>query len=1567
MFMHEVANKTAYKNQKLWFMRTIKATVKNVFVDGQKVQSAICTRSTKPIFRSESARYVLFVQMSKEMWDFDNGGSGEIILGKVVNSFLPELFKRWQRINARHLVTVVLFTRMEHQSTTCADSSQASHVNKMAEVQADGTHYSDFYRVVVSDMASGEWSYILARMKTELRTFLRDVSIRHPCSRTCLSLDDGFVGASGRCPDWVISGQPSIAARGNILEAISLASLQFSDDHVDRDLVRTGVSVAIVSPGTGIFEVDYQLLVTTTENLVANGIGVDLICLARVPLHSVPLFKYTAPPAAIGRQTPQGLQSDVPANYGIASPKPVLSLSSQPEIAFSLENEGACEGGLSTKMKQEAWCYVIPHWIDISFWTSPSENDPLPPEWLGKSMGKASNFPLNRPGKIFLPRVRMHKLQMLGVMEDIMDDISIPYLEPMRRIQKASRPLSEKKPAVTRVSTPIDLGGGESQNSSLGSSLWISPSLRSSGTQTREQLVQHMVEYDEEIFLDLTTSNKLASSQSNRAKRRSSNWQIPRVDYRSHKRSTSRGGYRSSLEEQHPVLRAIDRPNDTVYIDEVKAREAEAYRKVAKNEVKTRLDRFPRQVSLGPGGFSMTTPKAIASTELTAEYAKPESSLGQTSQMQMQMPQSTLHKSILPRTSSKPTPSPVSTCSVESASDRWEHSQSSDLEAQSSSRPIPIRKLTAFRIQGNGGWPHNGKEHLSFKVAHKQGKILHAGSKNEEQSTVPPLTLRTESEIDGSTHARVVTAGHDMQPWLTVLNPSNPNADGYLPNGLGRWQHVFPRPSRASKIKWKSLCSPAAVPITTEYCPTPEQLSEDYRQCSYSVDLPKEADLAVQSRPGNWLLREMISLRLCYGYQIVMHVPQSEQEGLVIFDKNLSVHDGTVLELTKGASFHRLRYIEGKAVAVDCFVRHPATSLSSSASSFEEFAYRPSIRTMLAETYAPRDMKIHLKCEDFDWREFDAFLTLHVGKPPSELPKGFRYWRARFVLIPVDPPTSHRRPPQPVNEDNEEEVRLEGICKLTQVWQKFRYVPIDEHRFHASSRKRNDTNPLDIIYHTRNPSAIVAAEKGDMAECATTGKPIELLPESELLQRSNLSLSLLAQIIQSEKGVRMLDRRWHWRLHYNCFIGFELTSWLLQNFRDIDSRDEAVEFGKELMSSGLFQHVEQRHNFRDGNFFYQIAGDYRTPRPEARTWFGSRKSVPLTPASEDVVQVPPGSRASSHPGEQSEDDTATPSGDKQPLTVVLSKSMLYDVDHRRRSHRPELISLHYDRLHNPDNCYHFRIDWVNVTSKLIDDAILLWAATVERFGLRLVEVPMAEACAITEKHPFRAPYSVTLVRLPPDKQPEYPAYLDARNFSIHDRVEPYFYEKSLLRKFDYVLDLEAAKDFPSDVDVRGKPDFRYPQYIHRSGVLLAQITGHGSFALLANRLYDHRPKAGQEAPTTQDSEPYRRKAHGCRNTSYQRSPRTSPYSSPLLRPKTDLPLFPQPVQMPTYVTAEQLKTEFEEFCHNGTALDAFYDDTLNKAPIPGRRTPYLESAIPSIGLPPNLSLRQGSPASEGNG
>jgi hypothetical protein len=97
----------------------------------------------------------------------------------------------------------------------------------------------------------------------------------------------------------------------------------------------------------------------------------------------------------------------------------------------------------------------------------------------------------------------------------------------------------------------------------------------------------------------------------------------------------------------------------------------------------------------------------------------------------------------------------------------------------------------------------------------------------------------------------------------------------------------------------------------------------------------------------------------------------------------------------------------------------------------------------------------------------------------------------------------------------------------------------------------------------------------------------------------------------------MMDRRWHWKTHKNCFLGFDLVNWLLANFQDVDSRDEAVDLGNQLMNQDVFAHVQGRHLFRDGNFFFRLKDDSEA-RAEPRNWFGMRmsdKSVPSTPVA----------------------------------------------------------------------------------------------------------------------------------------------------------------------------------------------------------------------------------------------------------------------------------------------------------------------------------------------------------------
>ena len=1602
----ELADQCVFRGQRIVFMGSIKAVIKTIFVKGRKVSSAYFHASTKPIFRSESARYVLFIQMSKEMWDFDTDGTGEIMFDKVINGFLPELFKRWQQLKVKHLVSIVLFTRMIYDDRPAVSSVKAD-LSRERLRQRHGRNDNDkkdFYRVVASDVASAQWTNILNLLKKEFKIFLRDISIRKPDVGDHLPIGADISSALANPPSHVIAGRPTAAVHGNILEAINLASSQFSSDYIDRDLVRTGVSIVVLTPSAGLFEVDYSLLVATTDNLIDNGVGIDLVCLSKMPLHSVPLFKYRQPRSESGgllagqgalvtedQETPIGSYSGGTAQ----KTTPLLS------VAYERPHQ------IKEVRGSQQWSYGIPHWVDVSFWTASRSEDRKAIAAPMRAKNKSS-FDTPRH-KTFVPRVKMYELQMMGVMENAVSDISIPPLSygfssSFGQSRKPSSTGVFGFPRPENIRPSFEVFGSQSDASSgrapkLSSSL-VSSQLRHS--KTKDPLFQWMDEYDDLLFRHpLATKNRPRMTRSIRDMSTNFLRSPSSLGTSPGTLQGSVGRSRHSSEEENSHNRVLTERRTVRKKATGKGNVANAEN--SKRRANPSSQANPRQISLGPQGFGFARAKAVATTTTPQfdGYDGPTSEISSGFKSSFPM-KHTPSSTKLPLRAYSSATSESSANPHEVISKDQDLPNSSDSEPQQTSRPIPIRKLTAVRVIGEGRSISTGvrKAYGLEAVAQTTDRLkalqdLRQGGhtkfppyrENIDNIYIPPASLSPSTTL---------------APWLTMLNPSNPSKiKTALASRLGRWQHIFPRPLPTSQIKWKSLCSPAAVPLTTEEFPPAEQLAEEYQESVYEVEIPVNVDVSETPRS---LIAEMLGLRISRGFQIVVgqRVFQSKMlpslQSLNIFDGQVLAEDGSAIFLSRGSTIQKLTRISQTKVEVTQLVRQ---------NEIEPMDYRAAICSMLASHYDIQEIPIIPQRGAFDWKTIDNFILGHERPQAKDFVETLRPWRARFVLIPVDPPSNSRRPLRPMNEDTEEEMRLEGIRKLTQVWQKFRYTPPEERRFQMQSRNRKDTNPLDIKYQTKNSSAMVAAELENVAEGDATGRPVQLLPESELYQRSKLNVASLAETIQTEKGVRMLDRRWHLRLHYNCFIGFELTTWLLQNFRDVDTRDEAVELGNELMESGMFQHVEKRHNFRDGNYFYQIADQYRTPRPESRGWFGRGKaSVPSTPMTEEAPKELPRtgrSRASSTGISSADADQDTPINRRKNLSIALSKSLLYDVDHRKRSYRPELINLHYDRLHNPDNCYHIRVEWMNTTSKLIQDAVVSWATSVDRSGLRLVEVPIGEACAISSMHPFRAPYLVKLAQKPPSKQPQ-TFFVDTTTFAAQPRPERHFYQIAIMKRFSFVLDFEAASDFPQDVDVTyswGKPDYRYPQYIHRSGTVIAQITDDGDFLLLANRLYNnrnasnffHQDKVHSDIPGDpgQDREMglFRPSPH--RGT-YRHSPHSSPYNSPSVRASLGTPSAPSaaskartPIIAPTNpttgvtrsgeatasTTAEAIKEEFEAFCLDVDALETFYTEVQQKAstsvpstpsvgaktPSRGPDTPLNESSIPTLALPGSLILK----------
>ncbi|KAG9238483.1 vacuolar membrane-associated protein-like protein IML1 [Amylocarpus encephaloides] len=1642
MALGELANKTVYRGQKILFMGTIKARVTAIYIAGRKVQSAFYSTNTKPVFRSESARYVLFIQMSREMWDFDSEGSGEIMFNKVVNGFLPTLFKKWVSLEVKHLVSIVLFTRVEYDTGITSELATATYdTSYHTGTQPEGSKkpYKDFYRVVVSEMSSGSWTTILYQLKREFRFFLRDISLHR--IKYMNKLENGSGESLGARRD----AEPSLAMHGNVLEAINLACTTFAQDYIDRDLMRTGISVVVITPSPGLFEVDYETLRMTTETLIGNGIGIDLVCLPKMPLHSVPLFRYRNPEYGTYQEalhfrsfrseesTPRQSSAFLGSSYSSINE----SLS---PIKVSHQDRSVRIGSFSTSPPPSEWSYAIPHWIDVSFWTGALQD-----VHLGHPARKATsitsmNGSTERP-QDFGIRCKMYEMEMASVMQNVLSEIAVAPLQhhPLfPRMVVGTREVLGVKQQI------VDTFGSLGREKVLGSLLEVvggpaKTHFNRNSSPEEKTLFKAVDKLDvaiSEVSVDVSgvrqneESRKLFKSGSGETVRK-----VLAEDSKIFGTSFDDGGIIpkaiNPLVMPHPSM--VNNQNSKSGSDFVKPRKDSASSSMTVKASPVRAPKLGRQISLGKFGFGIAAPKA-AIAEIQTEHVS-ATRLANRSLDRKKSTGNTMASHLLGTTTQDRPTSSHSDKSKPSKSEtppREQKVESVDSPRSQSRRPMTIKSAlqsldstNQFKSRSMLGSVY---EHTDSYNEGSNNNILQSMKFNDSQKLFNSKLL-AESVPELPSTLSPTTA---LSPWLTVLNPSNPTANDLNgPSQYRRWQHVFPRPVYTHTMKWKSLCCPASVPLTTEYFPTKQQLDTEYQQKPYNVSQECDDELNENPQSRDELLRELVALRLSHGFQIVLGSAvarafgQKYMKTANVFDPRDIAEDGVSVFMSMGNIIHQLSCVNETEVEVNMFVRKPTASTTSSPGAVVPSVYNPAIRTTLSDYYESRQIVLGKPGEEYNWNYVDSF----IAGFDDEMSESLRFWRARYVLIPVERPTQSQRVHQ--GEDNEEEVRLEGIKRLTQTWQRHRIISTSERRFQSlAARKSKDQNPLDIVYKTEDPSVVVTAELETLplVETGDMGGRRGQLLETERFRQSKLDIGALAEAIQApveRGGVRMQNRRWHFRLHYNCFIGSDMTTWLIENFADIETREQAITLGNWLMAkddlqrirereiskdngkekekdkeTGIFVHVEKRHPFRDGQYFYQVTGEFAKQRPESRSgWFGSRRrdaSVPSTPMSESMPRESPRpekSRSSSNHDEKSSDSgTTTPTtaggmGGKRPK-VSLSKVMKYDVDHRKRSYRPERINLHYDRLHNPDGCYHIRIDWMSVTAKLIEDAIESWARTAEGYGLRLIEAPISEACSISSSHPFRSPYIIELTRQPPDQQPR--TYFDIISFTPQIQASPssrHYYQKAIMKKFNFVLDIEAARNFPSNVDVTyswGRPDYKYTQYIHRSGVMLAQITDEGNFLLLANRLYNNRTAAARELEryVKIDHEKNNRipsvmYGHGL-NIDRPTPPdspmirSTSFLSSPVLRATSDV-LGPSLAgsKFANSITPDTIKLELESFCHNTALLDVFYKEVLERATPPSATPPslksprvgsLLDSHIPTLGLPPGVLARDSSPS-----
>lgn len=1205
-----------YRTQKLSFLQgAIRGDVHRIYRHGKKIFSGYVGENTKVVFRSESARLVVFIQISMEMWHFEE--SGQQMFYKLVNSLFPKVFKRWKKLGTHHLITIVLFTSV--------DLDEHKHMKYAAGERP--AKKRDYYRVVVDQVSILLWNDIMATLRLEFSNFKKDILF---CKNRHVTKEHP--------QKYVINGNFLPAVKGNLLEAINLGMSLVSNDFRDPDLRQTTNHFIIISPGNGLFDVDYNMLLETGKMLATVDSTIDVICLSQPPLHVVPLFRY-----------------------------------------------------LDSQHKPR---HCIPNFMDISFWSDATQ---AVHQWL--------------------PRCKIYELQMMGVMENELTSINI---------------------------NELNLGNHHSS-------------------------MDAMTSYDVNVFRT-PYGHRRRKLRERKAARSIKSKVLENRPQKQVKPSTQVKKQNSS------GVTATDIPSNT-----------------NNTELSPKLDiQAMKGFGVSDSGLMKAsqpkTSNAVGTTTTAKSNVSALSSLLQisktgTTHSVLRNPLNFVKKII-----TSPLSSPISP--ISSGSRRIKPSES-DITA------VPL----SVNTDSSGSEISSHKE-LSSQydvLKHKLSEIPETDEDNNTSATQPSsLAPKEETKLTKKSH---VDAGNSY--WTTVKNPSNVTTAELL--GLvsyGRWQFVFPPNVRRRIIKWTSLASPAALPVMTPLFPSIDDFHQNFNFRIYDVLLnPSGVNKNCTSKS---LMRSMISLRLSLGFQICVgdrvrqvedqRKPNGDSKELIEY-LNTDQYEGSRIYLSLSDEIHRISCDYNGLVNVQVYTRNT----SGEDSNRKDLQYVEYIRTRYSEHYSSVPIRISKeRIRNYNWNKLDQILAGYNDSVGSHA----KYYRLKFVILPTQvPENSFKLGSEKLSP---EEIRLEGIRSLVATINRNRYRTAEEKKIRS---KKSEIMP-EINFYTGNLFKYL----NNRANLELSGEVKQSQLFSSPKFNKSISLKDLARVLQEDKGVKISDRKWHLVTHSHCFIGTDFVSWLIENFEDIDNRDEAVIYGNRLMDEHLFRHVTSKHHFLDGHYFYEINEQY----------------MHTDDANKDKKKNE--TDESKNGEKKGETNDAKPEGRR----VVLSRKVLYDLDPNHCSWQPELMNVHYDIVHNPEHCFHVRLEWLNTTSKLIEDTISSWGKHCERYGLELVEIPWEELCSLPKTNPLHSTIDISLA-LNPWEDSEFSKYTNLL------KENKYFYHLYLLEKCEFMLDNRTAnlsEDTRFDPTYSwGQPNFKYAQFIHTTGAYIAELKKNGEFFLAPNNAH----------------------------------------------------------------------------------------------------------------------------------
>lgn len=1350
-----------YPGKKLSFNSSIRAVAKEIVVSNRISGCGYVSSDTKIVFRSESAKCFLFIQVSKEMVEFNE--DGDLHSEAVVRGMLPELFSIWKLIGVTHIVNILLFSRVFYPPELCKGLAFAEPESDL-NVDSQMRVYQDFYKVLVDWETRSDWSTVLYTLKRELLKFQKDVILRE--------LADGRM---------VSCGVLSSAQEGNLLEAVNLALNPFDKHYIDRDFSRTGLSIVVITPGPGRFEVNKNLWRLTTERMIDNGIGLDIVSSCRPPLYQVPLFQFDS-------EQPTGSGSLAADKHDGAEYGSSLSTSS-------------CVGGPATSNANT----VRGHYMNVTSNTASKARNivHVPESATPKFVAANTSSSVNT--------------QSSSLAVALNNDSNAGATSPNKLNYLSQDPLyvddfggSKDKSTGTQKNTFFALPNwsscsfwskGEkastaslSAGSKLGSTGFVlrakMPGIEQLSKQTRIQMSSQLTLADFEYLL----SDPLASGAATK-----------RVDAAENEdRGTT---YRSASTSLAPTTRSTKQPKLSF-----KQRIASTTGNISNV-----------MVAQSPSITSQTSPLPASSDQPSHQGFTNGTAVG---------------LSVAPSSA---------TASANSEPGEYFYGLHQLVSVNSVTNPEQRNSFESYP-KSSSGWVSN----------------------QYKQSYINPC-----------------------QPGKSALQST-----AYYK----RWLHIFTKSMSpeipVAVVKWKAITTPALLPLTTEFFPSPDLLQHYYREYTYTVSPNEETNAYQDTSSGDQqriesLLLELISQRLAQGFQLVvgngvgelsssapstgsatvsstvkpmpLSAAQSETNHKPtrnrLFEEKLNNSKSRRLQVTKpyflsmGDHVHKLFYdASGQNIEVKRYLRRTSYNRTP-------ITYKCRLWPKDAQGgYQKRNVIFsYPSFWSYNWNYLDHLVSGYQ----EEMPESLRYWRTRFLLIPAEVLPSYNYLVQPHQRHealDEEELRVAGFYKFLEALEKSRWISHEERAAvpveNAHIRKAKALKAVHLFgisLTTLDTSAFVRRELSqplvesflevNNANLQTWMQPVQAslqsLPQAGGLSTSS-SLATIAECLNNPAfKFPVKDREWHSRIYSRTFIGSEAVEWFIRLFADIDTREQAVQFGNVLLQNEIFKHVHEAHSFLDGYFYYYLCPVEKTKeasdslllrdqlstvssgnlsesgsksesvasgRRSSITWFGRASNLSRLSASNAALSTPSSSEAR-------EKDRA----DETNRKIVLSRRLIVDMDPSQRSSQREKAVLHYDTVYNPKTCFHFQLHWLVCSARLIEDTLQTWARVADKCGLKLVEAPVEQVKPISDDNPFQSVVLIKLALPPPSANPRY-------------------YEIEFLKAQGFVLDVESDSCFKNLPVEHSYPvsSYKNTQLVHNTGVAFIQVLEQGGGFLWTN-------------------------------------------------------------------------------------------------------------------------------------